>query len=59
LETSARIERRTPPRIPELVDLARLIDEVIGTAGQLAEKNKNLTSPLIMRASALAIIKRY
>src|SRR6185437_4623049 len=25
---------------PELVDLARLIDEVIGTAGQLAEKNK-------------------
>jgi signal transduction histidine kinase len=26
---------------PELVDLARLIDEVIGTAGQLAEKNKN------------------
>jgi signal transduction histidine kinase len=26
---------------PELVDLARLIDEVIGTARQLAEKNKN------------------
>jgi GAF domain-containing protein len=26
---------------PEQVDLARLIDEVIGTAGQLAEKNKN------------------
>jgi GAF domain-containing protein len=26
---------------PELVNLARLIDEVIGTAGQLAEKNKN------------------
>jgi signal transduction histidine kinase len=26
---------------PESVDLARLIDEVIGTAGQLAEKNKN------------------
>jgi signal transduction histidine kinase/regulator of replication initiation timing len=26
---------------PEAVDLARLIDEVIGTAGQLAEKNKN------------------
>jgi len=26
---------------PELVDLARLIDEVIGTAGQLAEKNQN------------------
>jgi signal transduction histidine kinase len=26
---------------PERVDLARLIDEVIGTAGQLAEKNKN------------------
>ena len=26
---------------PEPVDLARLIDEVIGTAGQLAEKNKN------------------
>jgi signal transduction histidine kinase len=25
----------------EPVDLARLIDEVIGTAGQLAEKNKN------------------
>jgi signal transduction histidine kinase len=25
----------------EVVDLARLIDEVIGTAGQLAEKNKN------------------
>jgi GAF domain-containing protein len=25
----------------EAVDLARLIDEVIGTAGQLAEKNKN------------------
>jgi signal transduction histidine kinase len=25
----------------ETVDLARLIDEVIGTAGQLAEKNKN------------------
>jgi signal transduction histidine kinase len=26
---------------PERVDLPRLIDEVIGTAGQLAEKNKN------------------
>jgi signal transduction histidine kinase len=26
---------------PEPVNLARLIDEVIGTAGQLAEKNKN------------------
>src|SRR5689334_15871043 len=26
---------------PELVNLPRLIDEVIGTAGQLAEKNKN------------------
>jgi signal transduction histidine kinase len=26
---------------PETIDLARLIDEVIGTAGQLAEKNKN------------------
>src|SRR5262249_27404601 len=26
---------------PEPIDLARLIDEVIGTAGQLAEKNKN------------------
>src|SRR5437016_9562310 len=26
---------------PEPVDLARLIDEVVGTAGQLAEKNKN------------------
>jgi signal transduction histidine kinase len=26
---------------PEQVDLGRLIDEVIGTAGQLAEKNKN------------------
>jgi GAF domain-containing protein len=26
---------------PERVDLTRLIDEVIGTAGQLAEKNKN------------------
>jgi signal transduction histidine kinase len=26
---------------PEPVDLTRLIDEVIGTAGQLAEKNKN------------------
>jgi signal transduction histidine kinase len=26
---------------PEPVDLARLVDEVIGTAGQLAEKNKN------------------
>jgi len=26
---------------PEPVDLARLIEEVIGTAGQLAEKNKN------------------
>jgi adenylate cyclase len=26
---------------PEPVDLARLIDEVIGTAGQLAEKNNN------------------
>jgi GAF domain-containing protein len=26
---------------PEPVDLPRLIDEVIGTAGQLAEKNKN------------------
>src|SRR5881296_2121103 len=26
---------------PEHVNLARLIDEVIGTAGQLAEKNKN------------------
>jgi signal transduction histidine kinase len=26
---------------PESVDLAHLIDEVIGTAGQLAEKNKN------------------
>jgi adenylate cyclase len=26
---------------PEAVDLARLIDEVVGTAGQLAEQNKN------------------
>jgi signal transduction histidine kinase len=26
---------------PELVNLARLIDEVVGTAGQLAEKNNN------------------
>src|SRR4030095_14666500 len=26
---------------PERVDLARLIDEVVGTAGQLAEKNQN------------------
>jgi adenylate cyclase len=26
---------------PELVNLPRLIDEVIGTAGQLAEKNQN------------------
>ena len=26
---------------PEPVNLARLIDEVVGTAGQLAEKNKN------------------
>jgi signal transduction histidine kinase len=26
---------------PESVNLARLVDEVIGTAGQLAEKNKN------------------
>jgi signal transduction histidine kinase/putative methionine-R-sulfoxide reductase with GAF domain len=26
---------------PEVVNLARLIDEVIGTAGQLAEKNQN------------------
>src|SRR5262244_425258 len=26
---------------PERVDLTRLIDEVVGTAGQLAEKNKN------------------
>jgi len=26
---------------PEPVNLARLVDEVIGTAGQLAEKNKN------------------
>ena len=26
---------------PERVNLARLIDEVVGTAGQLAEKNKN------------------
>jgi signal transduction histidine kinase len=26
---------------PEAIDLTRLIDEVIGTAGQLAEKNKN------------------
>src|SRR5262249_6248847 len=26
---------------PEPVDLARLLDEVIGTAGQLAEKNRN------------------
>jgi len=26
---------------PELVNLSRLIDEVVGTAGQLAEKNKN------------------
>jgi adenylate cyclase len=26
---------------PEKIDLTRLVDEVIGTAGQLAEKNKN------------------
>src|SRR5262249_34334378 len=26
---------------PEPVDLARLVDEVVGTAGQLADKNKN------------------
>src|SRR5262249_49211404 len=30
-----------PELNPERVDLTRLIDEVIGTAGQLAEKNKN------------------
>jgi signal transduction histidine kinase len=34
---------------PESVDLPRLIDEVIGTAGQLAEKNKNR---LIVEAQA-------
>jgi len=26
---------------PERINLARLIDEVVGTAGQLAEKNHN------------------
>src|SRR5258707_6362961 len=26
---------------PERINLARLIDEVVGTAGQLAEKNQN------------------
>jgi K+-sensing histidine kinase KdpD len=35
-------ELRTPLKLnPEPVNLERLIDEVIGTAGQLAEKNKN------------------
>jgi GAF domain-containing protein len=34
---------------PESVNLAKLIDEVIGTAGQLAEKNKN---SLIVEAQA-------
>src|SRR5262249_10206120 len=36
-----KIEPGKPELNPEPVNLARLIDEVIGTAGQLAEKNKN------------------
>jgi hypothetical protein len=37
----AKIEAGKLELNPEPVNLARLIDEVIGTAGQLAEKNKN------------------
>jgi signal transduction histidine kinase len=37
----SKIEAGKLELAPEQVNLARLIDEVIGTAGQLAEKNKN------------------
>jgi signal transduction histidine kinase len=37
----SKIEARKLELNPEPVNLARLIDEVIGTAGQLAEKNHN------------------
>src|SRR5205807_1888708 len=37
----SKIEAGKLELYPEPVNLARLIDEVIGTAGQLAEKNKN------------------
>jgi signal transduction histidine kinase len=37
----SKIEAGKLELAPEPVDLARLIDEVVGTAGQLAEKNKN------------------
>jgi signal transduction histidine kinase len=37
----SKIEAGKLELTPEPVDLARLIDEVIGTAGQLAEKNQN------------------
>jgi signal transduction histidine kinase len=37
----SKIEAGKLELTPEPVDLTRLIDEVIGTAGQLAEKNKN------------------
>jgi signal transduction histidine kinase len=37
---------------PESVSLATLIDEVIGTAGQLAEKNKNRLVARIVTAIA-------
>jgi GAF domain-containing protein len=37
----SKIEAGKLDLTPEPINLARLIDEVIGTAGQLAEKNKN------------------
>src|SRR5262249_47862322 len=37
----SKIEAEKLELNPERVNLARLIDEVIGTAGQLAEKNQN------------------
>ena len=37
----SKIEAGKLELVPEPVDLHRLVDEVIGTAGQLAEKNRN------------------
>src|SRR3979490_2843313 len=44
----SKIEAGTRELKPEPVDLTRLIDAVSGTAGQLAEKNKN---PLVVEAA--------
>ena len=43
---------------PEPINLARLIDEVIGTAGQLAEKNKNRAVIIPVLTQHYAMLQR-